>query len=266
MADALRAAGMRVEFIDAVDLHLVEMSPVLRQAQSRTLTDYQPTWHDGFRTVPDGPLIVVANEFFDALPVHQYQRVGDGWRERMVTVVGDALAFTLAPDPVPDAALPQNAANDGDIVEVALASDAVMQSVSERIVRHGGCALIVDYGHAKPGIGDTLQAVRGHAYAPVLQAVGEADLTVHVDFEALSRSAATAGAVAHGPVTQGAFLERLGIAARAAQLRAGATAAQQQDIDMALNRLTARDQMGTLFKALAVSSPGITPPGFQEAA
>jgi len=266
MADALRAARMRSDFLQAVDLHLIDVSPVLRQAQQDTLGAHAPQWHGSIDEVVDGPAIVIANEFFDALPIHQYERQGERWYERMVTVTDGALAFTLSAGPAADPDDGRPTARDGDIAEVSLAGDAVMRRMAARLAESGGAALIIDYGYTGDGRGDTLQAVRQHRYAPVLEDVGDADLTAHVDFAALARAATGGGAQVHGPVQQGAFLNRLGIDMRAAQLKQQATAQQQADIDAALNRLTGDAQMGRLFKVLAVTSDGLTPSGFQETA
>ena len=266
MADALRAARMRPDFLQAVDLHLIDVSPVLRQAQQDALAAHMPQWHGSIDEVDDGPAVIIANEFFDALPIRQYQRQGERWYERMVTVANGALAFTLSSGPAAGPGDGRPAANDGDIAEVSLAADAVMRRMAVRLAESGGAALIIDYGHAGDGLGDTLQAVRKHRYAPVLDAVGDADLTAHVDFAALSRAAVGGGAQVHGPAEQGDFLNRLGIGARAAQLKQRATTQQLADIDAALERLTGDAQMGRLFKVLAVTSDGLTPSGFQEAA
>ena len=265
LADALRAAETVPAFRAAIDLHLVESSETLRAAQAALLGDARPAWHERFETVPPGPVLVVANEFFDALPIRQFERVGDTWRERMVTLAPDAeaLSFAVNGTACPDAAA-LGAAPAGAIVERAPAREALAAALAARIAADGGAALIADYGHARPGIGDTLQAVKRHRRHGVLDDPGSADLTAHVDFCALAAAARGAGAVVFGPVAQGAFLRALGIDARAARLRQSASAEQAAAIDAALRRLTGTDEMGTLFKALAIAHPALgVPPGFE---
>ena len=266
MADALRAAGTVPAFRDAIDLHLVESSETLRAEQAALLGDARPAWHERFESVPPGPVLIIANEFFDALPIRQFERVGETWRERVVTVAADdsgALGFAVNCTTCHDAAR-LGAAPAGSIVEQAPAREALAATLAARIAADGGATLIVDYGHAQPGIGDTLQAVKSHRHHGVLEDPGTADLTAHVDFSALAQAARRAGAEAFGPVPQGAFLRALGIDARAARLRQSASAAQAAAIDAALRRLTGADEMGTLFKALAIAHPALgTPPGFE---
>jgi SAM-dependent MidA family methyltransferase len=194
----------------------------------------------------------VANEFFDALPVRQFVATERGWCERLVGLDGDRLIFGLRAEPERPLGNPLRL---GDVLEWPAASMAVMRDVSRRIARHGGAALVVDYGYWGPAFGDTLQALRSHAFADPLEDPGSADLTTHVDFHRLAQAASGEGARAHGPAAQGDFLEALGIAARAAALKARASAAQAGDIDQALARLTKRGPkgMGELFKVLAVT-------------
>lgn len=262
MADALRAARIVPAFRAALAVHLVEISPALRRRQQETLaaSGVAIAWHDDVATLPEGPLIVFANEFFDALPVHQAVKTADGWHERMVGLdESGRLVRALDPAPLPrfEALLPAHLrpAPVGAVFEWR--SDAVVTELARRLVRFGGAALIVDYGHAPSAFGDTLQAVRGHAYADPLEAPGEADLTAHVDFAAIAAAAERAGAQALGPVTQGEFLRRLGIELRAARLKASATPAQREAIDAALLRLTGggRENMGELFKVLVLGDP-----------
>jgi SAM-dependent MidA family methyltransferase len=253
MVDALRATKAMPEFAAALSVHLVETSPVLRAAQQAKLaTATCPlAWHEQIEDVPDGPCIAIANEFVDALPVDQLVK-DHGWHLRMVGIVDDRLAFVVSPDALPGRAGIEAPA--GAIVEAR--RDQPVAALAQRIAQHGGAALIVDYGHGG-GFGDTLQAVRGHNYADPLSAPGESDLTTQVDFAALARTARRAGAQAHGPVAQGDFLRRLGIEVRAERLKASATAQQVADIDAALARLIAGDQMGDLFKVLAIAHPDI---------
>jgi NADH dehydrogenase [ubiquinone] 1 alpha subcomplex assembly factor 7 len=265
MADALRAIGKTVPaFRAAIDLHLVEINARLRERQAAALADARPHWHDSIATVPAGPAIVIANEFLDALAVRQFIRLADGWHERAVVLDGDRLAFVPG-SPVADPPLePAHAqAPVGAIVEVSPASRALVATAAGRLAAQGGAALFIDYGTPASGAGDTLQAVREHQKIDPLALPGESDLTAHVDFAAMARAARAAGGAAHGPVPQGLFLNRLGIAARAAILLRNATPAQRRDIAAACERLIGEAQMGSLFQVLAITAPGApTPPGF----
>jgi NADH dehydrogenase [ubiquinone] 1 alpha subcomplex assembly factor 7 len=268
MADMLRVASIAPAFRAALSVHLVEVSPTLRTCQENTLFRYDVPayWHDDVMDVPWLPSITVANEFFDALPVHQAVKVSDGWRERTVALDGDHLIFDLHPElmwRVDDALAPGlRAAATGAVFEWR--DDRIVRHVARHAARHGA-ALVIDYGHGESGIGATLQAVAGHGFVDPLAAPGEADLTAHVDFDALRAAAASEGARVLGPVPQGEFLRRLGIAERAAKLKAGATAAQAEAIDAALARLTERGRtgMGELFKVMAFAHPSLGElPGF----
>ncbi len=271
MADALRAARVAPDFLAAASVHLVETSPVLAAIQRKRLAGHPASWHGGFDEIPPGPVLVVANEFFDALPVRQFARTASGWRERMVGLdeTGD-FRFGLAPGPGPgETLIPERirrGARPGDILEVNPAVSTVASAVSRRIAGDGGAALIVDYGHAVSAPGETLQALRGHERHDPLAEPGEADLTAHVDFEALGRAAGEAGAAVHGPIAQRDLLLRLGIELRAARLRKSATAAQARDIEAACERLISPQRMGTLFKALAITANNAPPPAFDPAA
>lgn len=262
MADALRAAQALPEFHAAVLVHLVEISPVLRALQEKRLARaaLPIAWHCGIEDVPDGPTIAIANEFVDALPISQFVKDHDGWHMRMVALVDDKLAFVVAPDPILRRS-ETDATPAGTILERR--DGRPMSALARRIAQHGGAALIVDYGHAESAFGDTLQAVRGHAFASPLEQPGEADLTAHVDFAAVASWAQREGAATQGPIAQGEFLRRLGIEQRAARLKQNATPAQAADIDAALHRLTAPDQMGELFKVVAIADAKLGPlPGF----
>ena len=262
MADALRAAQALPEFCAALSVDLIEVSPVLRRLQEKNLAHAAVpiAWHRAIEEVADGPAIAIANEFVDALPIGQFVKDRDGWHTRMVGVVDDKLAFVVAPDP-----MLRRSEGDGTPAGTILERrhDRPVSLLARRIAQQGGAALIVDYGHAQSAFGDTLQAVRGHTFANPLEHPGEADLTAQVDFAALTTWAERQGAVTHGPVTQSGFLRRLGIEQRAARLKQKATAQQAADIDAALARLTAPDQMGELFKVLAIADPKLgPPPGF----
>jgi SAM-dependent MidA family methyltransferase len=270
MADALRAVRVVPAFGAALSVHLVETSPVLQRLQQERLgaLDVPIGWHRDVAALPDGPLIVIANEFFDALPVHQAVKTARGWHERMVGIdAAGALAFALHPDPIPGfaAIMPAGLAGAPAGAVYEWRSGAIVADLAGRVARNGGAALMLDYGHVDSALGETLQAVGRHAFADPLTTPGALDLTAHVDFAALARTAERAGARVHGPVTQGAFLRRLGIEARAATLRAAATAAQAADVEAALARLTGtgQDAMGELFKAVAFADPGLGAlPGF----
>ena len=268
MRDALRAARVSNEFSAALDVHLVETSPVLTQAQQASLAQaaVSVTWHTSLDNVPEGPAIFIANEFFDALPVRHYVKTAEGWRQRMVGLdSAGALAFGLAPDVE---ALISAEAPDGAVLELSPASQLLMTQMAKRIAQGASAALVIDYGHVETGFGETLQALQKHRRVDPLENPGEADLTAHVDFAALARAAAAAGAQPMGPVTQGEFLMRLGIAQRAEALKRKASEAQARDLDLAVARLATErvgdaPGMGHLFKALAIAPPG-TPllPGF----
>lgn len=261
MADAIRATRAVPGFAAAVELHLVEASPPLRARQAEALADQEVTWHDNISTLPDGTLLVVANEFLDALPIRQFVRTGRGWRERVIASGGDGLVFSLAP-PAPQPSLDDRLADtrEGDVVERCPSAEALVYEIGARIARHGGVAIFVDYGGWR-SLGDTLQAVRGHEAVDPLAEPGAADLTAHVDFEAVSRAATEAGAAVTPMVTQGVLLERLGITARARSLAQGLAADALESHVAAHRRLTHPDEMGSLFKAIAIHD-GVPPPGF----
>ncbi|WP_119678046.1 class I SAM-dependent methyltransferase [Indioceanicola profundi] len=266
MADALRATRRVPGFHQALRVHLVETSHTLRERQRQTLAGVEVTWHDRLAEVPAGPLLLLANEFIDALPIRQFERTTRGWAERKVGL-DEEDSFTFLLDPRPGDTLVPPALRNADIgavVEICPAGQAVAREAGERLAAHGGAALFIDYGYAGPSAGDTLQAMRGHAYAPLLEAPGEADLTAHVDFTALAEAARAGGAKSWGPVEQGSLLQSLGIAHRAASLKRVAAPDQADGIDAALDRLTGDAGMGRLFKALAVTGPDTSAPaGFE---
>lgn len=256
MADILRATARVPGFHAAAKLHLVETSPALRAEQAKRLP--QATWHDAVQTLPDGPLYLVANEFFDALPIRQFQRGGDDWRERVVGLQEDHLALGLAaPAPQPGLSHRLDDTKDGDLVETCAPGQAIATALGARIAAQGGVALIVDYGDWR-SLGDTLQALKGHAPVDPVALPGESDLTTHVDFEALARAAAPA---AHTLLTpQGVFLERLGITQRAQALAKSLSGPALDSHIAAHRRLTHPDEMGSLFKTLALLPQGAPPP------
>lgn len=241
MADALRASKVLPAFREAATVHLVEISAALRQRQYDSLNDaaVPVLWHEDLQDVPYGPTIILANEFFDALPVHQAVRQDDGWHERVIEVDSDGkLAFGIGPDVIPHfaATLPKDVqqAPVGAIFEWR--TDTMALEVGRRVA-HGGAALIVDYGHVESATGDTFQAVRSHAFANPLIAPGEADITAHVDFQALATTADSIGARPLGPLEQREFLRRIGIEHRAAVLKSQATREVAAEIDAAHERL-----------------------------
>ncbi len=261
MADVLRAMRAVTGLTEAAEVHLVEASPVLRARQAETLAGAGPIWHDRIETLPEAPLFLLANEFFDALPVRQFVRYGGGWRERQVGLKDGALALGLSA-PAPLALLAHRLADtgDGDIVEHCPALPAITGEIGRRVAMHGGAALIVDYGGWRSR-GDTLQAVRAHRYDDVLAHPGEADLTAHVDFEALALAAMPA--VTTALVAQGVLLERLGIGQRAQKLAARLTGLPLTEHLAAHRRLTHPQEMGRVFQSLAIHpGRGPAPPGY----
>ena len=272
MHDALRAAKIIKGFRNALVVHLVEISPALQQVQQRMLEELDvPTlWHTALEDVPPGPSIIIANEFIDALPVHQAVKQADGWHECVVDIGPDErFIIGAAPDPLPHfaAAMPRalRQAPDGSIFEWR--ADGTALEIGRR-TRDDGAALIIDYGHAQFGLGDTLQAVAGHSFTDPLRAPGKADLTAHVDFEALGQCAESMGARIHGPIRQRDLFLRLGIEQRAAALKANAPRDKAAEIETAFSRLVAEGArgMGELFKAIGIAAPKFGAlPGFEGA-
>ncbi len=270
MLDALRAVRVVPEFRRALVVHFVEISPSLeaRQRQAMTGIDVPVFWHKALEEVPDGPIIIVANEFFDALPVHQAVMCVDGWHERVIKIdEQDEFQFSNSRDPIPlfEQLLPKGMAEAqiGDIFEWR--ADQIALELGRRVVRNNGAALLIDYGHVHSRTGDTLQAVGAHDYADPLVAPGLVDLTAHVDFFALAQAAESMGARAHGPVEQAHLLTQLGIHKRAEVLRAASPIGRMGEIDAARDRLLSKERtgMGRLFKALGLSHPKCGPlPGF----
>ncbi len=263
MADILRATRAVPGFHAAADLHLIEASPTLRKAQADRLTDHAPTWHDSITTLPEAPLLLVANEFFDALPIRQFTRDDKGWRETMVAVQDTTLIAGLS-DPAPIEMLDHRLADTetGQIVETCAPAAPITAEIARRIDAYGGAALIFDYGDWRSR-GDTFQALQNHHPVDPFATPGAADLTAHVDFEALALAAT---GVTHSAITtQGVFLERLGITARAQTLAASLTGAALESHIQAHRRLTHPQEMGSLFKTLALVPTGAPlPPGYDQ--
>jgi SAM-dependent MidA family methyltransferase len=272
MADALRAVRVLPPLYQTLSVHLVEINPVLRKKQQATLSGVRNVaWHDDIDEVPDGPYIIFANEYFDVLPIHQVVKRENGWHERMVELDPNGkLVFGASLNPIPrfEVLLPPlvRAAPVGAVFEWR--PDSEIMKIASRVRDQDGAALIIDYGHVRSDAGDTFQAIARHSFTDPLNAPGQADVTAHVDFQALGRAAEDVGALVHGPVTQGEFLKRLGIETRAVALMAKAAPEVSEDISAALKRLTAggRTGMGALFKVLGVSSPNLASlPGFSDA-
>lgn len=264
MADILRVIGQLSPALHAsLTIHLVETSQRLRQVQAETLANHinQISWHDDLEDIAPGPLLIVANEFFDAVAIRQFIKTRSGFRERMIGLnESGELAFTIGAGGLDAAYLPTNQQGAlGDIIEISPAREAIMDLMAQKLSINGGTALIIDYGHLERGFGDTFQAILKHRFDDVLAHPGLADLTSHVDFSALAEIAKAAGMHVNGLMTQGAFLLSLGIVERAGRLGADKGADVQQQISQAVRRLagTGPQEMGALFKVLAISNPAI---------
>ncbi len=266
MSDALRAARVAPDFRAALDVCLIETSPALAAIQHDTLlTAGAPvSWAAQLEDAPDGPAVMIANEFLDALPIRQFMRGPRDWRERLIGLDNSGnLVFGLAPEPE---RFIKAQAQEGDVLEVSAIGHRLMFALGARLARQGGAALFIDYGHTATGFGDTLQALRAHRMVDPLTESGEADITAHVDFAAMARSARAAGAAVYGPIDQGDFLKALGLDQRAQALTSRAGASQAADIEAARIRLTGKGvgEMGGLFKAMVVANRQLpVPPGFQ---
>ena len=262
MADASRAWRGVPKFLDSVSVALIETSPVMVETQRKTLKDagVPLRWYAALDAVPEGPLVMLANEFIDALPIRQFIRRGEAWRERLIASDGRG-GFTFIDGEAEDEGrhLPQAVPEDA-ILERRPLAHTLMRELGRRANRAPLAALMVDYGHVESGFGDTLQAVRGHRFADVLANPGAADLSSHVDFADLKREAVAAGLMTHGPMPQGEFLLKLGLAGRRERLLQRATPTQAEAIASGAARLVDPRQMGVLFKALALTSAGLPPP------
>ncbi|MGO4854266.1 class I SAM-dependent methyltransferase [Phaeovulum sp. W22_SRMD_FR3] len=266
MADVRRVIARVPGMADAAELHLVEASAHLRGVQRATLAGHSVHWHDSIRDLPEGPLYLLANEFFDALPIRQFQRSDDGWAERQVGLKGDALVLGLAP-PAPLALLAHRLADThpGEIVEICPQATEIAAAIATRIARDGGVAIWIDYG-GWISRGDTFQALHHHQSVDPLAAPGSADLTAHVDFEPLARAARRAGAMTSAMTPQGVLLERLGITGRAQALAQKLQGTALESHIAAHRRLTHPAEMGNLFQTLAVfPADAPPPPGFDPA-
>lgn len=266
MADVLRTLARVPGMAEAAQVHLVEASPTLRAAQRERLAPRPVTWHERAETLPQTPLFLLANEFFDALPIRQFQRTARAWAERQVGLVEGRLVPGLAPETRFEALEPRLAdTQPGDVVELCPAAAGIVAELAGRIAAHGGVALVLDYGHWR-SLGDTFQALKSHAPCDPFAAPGEADLTAHVAFEPLAQAARAAGAAHSAMTVQGVLLERLGITARAQMLARTLSGAALESHIAAHRRLTHPEEMGQLFQTLALFPPTAPlPPGFDAA-
>lgn len=271
MADMMRASRVVPAFTAAATVHLMETSPVLRERQAAALQGLPVFWHDTIDGLPgDRPLLLVANEFLDALPVRQFVRRAARWHERLVGVDEEgSLRFVVArhATPFPEAVAGVTGdAPEGTVLELGPARQALMETIARRVVEQSGVAILIDYGSAPEApMADTFRAVRRHAAVDPLQAPGQADLSAHVDFQVAAEAARSAGAQTYGPLPQGGYLERLGVGQRLERLLRNATPAQQAELKSGHRRLVAPEAMGELFKVLAITAPGgPVPAGFVE--
>ena len=263
MADMLRATATVPGFLAAADIWLVEASPALIREQAAALAGHRINWVASVSDLPDLPILLIANEFFDALPIRQFQRTRQGWQERMIGLDGDKLVFGLAaPLPVSPAGDLAKGAKPGQMVEVNPAATALIGEIGHRIKAFGGVAMVIDYGEFG-NAGDSFQAVQNHEKQHPLANPGLADLTAHVDFAALAKAAGDIAATKLTP--QGELLNRLGIGVRAEALAAGMTGQAFRQHLAAYHRLTSSEEMGSLFKAIAFHRHGTAPPpGFSQ--
>ena len=273
MSDVLRAASAQPKFFNAISVHLVEISNILRERQrsmlAKSVTSVDTLhWHVGLESLPPGPLLVLANEFLDALPIQQFELTTEGWCERQITTDEIGFRFLLSsPLLSPAIVIPRiidERSDVGAIFETRPDATRIARQIAVHISQHNGAALFIDYGHKVSSVGDTLQAIRGHRKCEPLSEPGSADLTAHVDFGAFGQAAGDLVKI-HGPVTQGAFLKRLGIDLRAEILARNTTKRATNSIAAAHHRLVDNDQMGDLFKVIALTNHNIeAPPGFAD--
>ncbi len=259
MADILRTTATVAGFNSAMQVHLVETSKQLKDIQRAKIPN--ANWHDTIDNVPEGPSLIIANEFFDALPIHQFERQKGIWLERRVTTSDTGFVLTLGPTSAAVSLITNSfqGAPNGAIIEVCPAALAVIDNMADRLKHHISAALIIDYGYVKFALGDTFQALRGHKYVDPLEDPGKADLTAHVNFESLANAASNKGITSTKIIEQGAFLMALGIGVRAEKLAGSAEGANAAEILAALKRLTSATEMGKLFKVLALQSPELPP-------
>ena len=269
IADALRATSNIPGFFDSINIHMIEISPSLKKRQQRNLQvlNCNIQWHENFQDVSEGPLILIANELFDVLPIRQFVKSTNGWFERKIGCNGQSQLEWVVDH---NSLLPGNLitpqmveSNMGTIFELGQVASDLIMNITKSVIKFGGAALIIDYGHIKSAVGDTLQAVKDHKYFDILSKPGKTDLTAHVDFECLAKNARALGGLVHGPVTQRNFLRRLGIEVRSDQLKNLASTRQKSEVLTSLNRLIGANEMGDLFKVMAITHPDeMVPEGF----
>ena len=259
MQDMLRALSHFERFMQAVQIHMVDINPHLIAQQKAALTESgfidKVTWHDSLDTVPEGATLLVANEFFDALPIHQLQKENDHmWHERQVRLNDDdELCFSMSPKPSKLGLLISRNHPDGTVRELCPQGIQIVKDITARIQKHNGAALIIDYGYTDFKRGETLQALKNHKFHPLLSEPGRADISAHVDFGMLARAAVEMGANLMGPATQKAFLNELGIELRMKKLIENAKSNdQKKQLLNAWDRLTNENQMGELFKVMGI--------------
>ena len=269
MQDLLRVSGALPGFRNAAQVHLIEVSPTLSEQQSLTLSSSANIkWIRDIEDLPDQPAIFLANELLDALPFRQWCKHGNDWLERAVGVINDKLEFVLRPNKLtlPDLPAEHDKQVEGTLFETAPAREAFIERTADFLCKNNGAALFIDYGHVKTGYGDTFQAIRDHTIADPLEALGQTDLTSHVDFQQLCAIAKGAGCVVPNPIAQGKFLLSLGLLERAGSLGSGKSPAIQETLRQAVERLAGPQGMGELFKVMAFGDPaslGERWPGFE---
>ena len=263
MADILRTLKIHPDFLNATEIHLIEASSNLRSEQKKTLSEFNIFWHNELPSFKEKPLFLIANEFFDTLPIDQFLRQGNNFFKRTVQFLGNKLTYGLEKKPTIDKALENRLmdTSNGDIVELNIAAAAISKNIGDHISNFGGLAIFIDYGDWR-SLGDTLQAVKNHEYCDIFVSPGEADITAHVDFEVL---AINSGCAFSKLTTQGVLLERLGITKRAQNLAKDLNDESLKNHILAHRRLVHPDEMGTLFKALSLfPKQASCPPGFEQ--
>jgi NADH dehydrogenase [ubiquinone] 1 alpha subcomplex assembly factor 7 len=263
MADMLRSTKKLSGFHEAISVRLMEISPALKQKQWNTLAGkhHDIEWIDSLKQLPEKPLLLIANEFFDALPIRQFIRQDGAWYERLVGMEDGQLKFVIA-SAAKQSSLPASciassqAPRNDEIIESCSPAIDITKRITQHIVKHQGAALIIDYGYTQGTKGDTLQAMRNHQYFEILGKPGSADITAHVDFAAIRQTAETAGGSVSGPTPQGRFLMKIGAGQRVQKLVANASAEQGATLMSGLERIASPDKMGDLFKVLAITSMG----------
>lgn len=266
MADFLRSTAKIPGFHNSISIAMVETSKRLQELQRNNIGNMHPriSWYEDVKSLPQKPIIVIANELFDALPIRQYIKQNGKWHEKMLGVDKNGeLAFTLSPEIKMEGKLIENAPENG-VVEICPQGGAIIKELVERVKMHNGAVLIIDYGYIETQYKDTLDAIGGHQHRNILEDIGALDISAHVDFQALKKAADTAGVRVFGPTTQGSFLQKLGIGMRAEMLCKNASDEQKHEIKTALARLVGNspEEMGELFKVISFTTGNIVPEGF----